>query len=299
MFVKYFRTRIVWLLALTICLAMLSSFAQAHEGLHEQIVAITAKIKRDPKNASLYLQRGELYRLHRDWTRAAADYDRAARLEPELQVIDFVRGKLFFESGRLQRARLTLDRFLTQQPSHFEGLVTRARVLAGLGATTDAVKDFTQALAVSPDPELYLERAQVAAGAAWVTARNVRGPARNVRVAGRHAERLEDALNGLDEGIKRLGPLVTLQLAAIELELRRHNYDAALARLDLVTSQSERKETWLVRRGEILALAGRKDEARSSFQDALTAIDSLPPSRRQTRTITALQLRIRSALGSP
>jgi predicted Zn-dependent protease len=291
MFVKYFRTRIIWLLAVTICLTVLSSSTQAHEGLHEQIVAITAKIKRDPKNATLYLQRGELHRLHRDWTRAAADYDHAARLEPESKVIDLVRGKMFFESGRLQRARLTLDRFLAQQPSHFEGLVTRARVLAGLGATTNAIKDFTEALAVSPDPELYLERAQVAAG-------NAHGSARHAQVAAPDAKRIDEALKGLDEGIKRLGPLVTLHLAAIDLELRRHNYNAALARLDIVMSQSERKETWLVRRGEILALAGRADEARVAFQNALTAIDSLPPSRRQTRSITALQLRIRSALGS-
>ena len=290
MFVKYFCTRIVWLLAIAISLAVLSSTAQAHEGLHEQIVAITAKIKRDPKNATLYLQRGELHRLHRDWTRAAADYDRAARLQPELKTVDFVRGRMFFESGRLQRAKLALDRFLTQQPNHFEGLVTRARVLARLGATSEALNNFSQALALSPDPDLYLERAQVTAQEAQVAARVAR--------VARDTKLIDDALNGLDEGIKRLSPLVTLQLAAIDLELRRQNYNAALARLDIVTSQSERKETWLVRRGEILALAGRSNEARAAFQDALTAIASLPPNLRQTRSITALQLRIRSALGS-
>lgn len=271
---KYFRSGIVWLLAIVISLAMLPSLAQAHEGLHEQIVAITAKIKRDPRNASLYVQRGELYRLHRDWTRAAADYDRAERLQPELKVVDLVRGKMFFESGRLKRARFTLDRFLAEQPAHFEGLVTRARVLARLGAVREAINDFSQALAVSPDPDLYLERAQVAA---------------------RDVKHIDQAVNGLDEGIERLGPLVTLQIAAIDLELRRHNYDAALVRLDRVMSQSERKETWLVRRGEILELAGRREEARAAFQDALAAIASLPPDRRQTRSITALQLRIRSA----
>lgn len=73
---------------------MLPSFALAHEGLHEQIVAVTAKIKLDPKNAALYLQRGELHRLHRDWARAAADYDRASRLQPSLTTIDLARGKL-------------------------------------------------------------------------------------------------------------------------------------------------------------------------------------------------------------
>ena len=90
--------KLILLLSLAICLALVPSFARAHEGLHEQIVAITAKIKRDPKNASLYLQRGELYRLHRDWTRAAADYDRASRLQPNLTIVDLARGKMLFES---------------------------------------------------------------------------------------------------------------------------------------------------------------------------------------------------------
>jgi len=135
----------------------------AHEGLHEQIAAITAKIKRDPKNASLYLQRGELHRFHRDWVRAAADYDRAERLQPSLKIVELARGKMFFESGKLQRAKATLDRFLAQQPRHYEALITRARVLAKLGDNTNAAKDFTAALAMSsvPEPELYLERANV------------------------------------------------------------------------------------------------------------------------------------------
>src|SRR5688572_24047028 len=266
------------LASVAICVSIFPHFVQAHEGLPEQIVAITRKIKRDPKNASLYLQRGELYRLNRNWAQAAADYDHAARLQPGFTIVDLARGKMFYESQRFQRAKSALDRFLNQQPDHFEGLVTRARVLAKTGARLEAARDFTQAITLTPlEPELYVERAQVLGG--------------DERYVG-------EALQGLDEGIKRLGPLVTLQLAAIDLELRRGSYDAALARLDIVMSQSERKETWLVRRGEILALAGRKDEARSSFQDALTAIDSLPPSRRQTRSMTALQLRIRSALGA-
>lgn len=278
MFVNDFRKKVICLVGVVVCLAMLSSFALAHEGLHEQIVALTAKIKRDPKNASLYLQRGELHRLHRDWTRAAADYDRAARLRPDLKIVDLARGKMLFESGRFQRARLVLDRFLSQQPDHYEGLITRARVLARVGLRREAIEDFSHALAKSavPDPDLYIERAQVTAG---------------------DEKRIDEALNGLDEGIKRLGPLVTLQLPAIDLELRRHNYDAALVRLDAVTAQSERKETWLVRRGEILKLAGRQEEARAAFNAALVAIESLPPERRQSRAVTTLQLRARSALG--
>ena len=272
MLVKRLLKKATWLLGVAI---LLSSFAQAHEGLHEQMAAITAKIKRDPKNASLYLRRGELHRLHRDWSRAATDYDRAARLQPGLTIVDLARGKMLFESGSFQRSKLVLDRFLTQQPNHFEGLTTRARVLAKLGSTADAIKDFTGAIAQSPEPELYLERAETTV---------------------RDRKRIDEALNGLDEGIMRLGPIVTLQLPAIELELRRQNYEGALSRLDLIAAQSERKETGLVRRGEILRLAGRDEEARAAFNAALVAIESLPPARRQSKAMTALQVRARSAL---
>lgn len=270
-----FQKKFIWLVVISV--ALLPSFAHAHEGVHEQIAAITAKIKRDPKNASLYLQRGELHRLHRDWMRAAADYDRAERLQPGLQIVDLARGKMLFDSGKLQRAKLTLDRFLSRRPAHYEGLITRARVLVKLGARTDAAKDFTRALSLAsiPEPELYLERANVvAAGEA----------------------QLPDALSGLDEGINKLGPLVTLQLVAIDLELRRKNYDGALVRLDQITAQSQRKEAWLVRRGEILKLAGRDAEARAAFNAALTAIESLPPAHRQSRSVSGLELRARSAL---
>ena len=261
--------KFIWLVAICVGLALP---VHAHEGLHEQIAAITAKIKRDPKNASLYLQRGELHRLHRDWVRAAADYDRAEHLQPGLQIVDLARGKMLFDSGKLQRAKLTLDRFLVRQPDHYEGLITRARILAKLGARTDAAKDFTQALALSsvPEPELYLERASVLAA--------------------------DEALHSLDEGINKLGPLVTLQVAAIDLELRRKNYEGALVRLDQIAAQSQRKESWLVRRGEILQLAGRDEEARAAFNAALTAIESLPPAHRQSRSVAALELRARSAL---
>lgn len=275
MLVKYFSKRMIWLLGFVVCLTLLPSFAHAHEGLHEQIAAITAKIKRDPKNASLYLQRGELHRLHHDWNRAAADYDRAARLQPGLAIVDVARGKMLFDSGRFQRAKLVLDRFLTQQPNHFDAVITRARVLAKLGFTASAVNDFSRAIARSPDPELYLERADLLA---------------------RDGKHVDEALSGLDEGIKQLGPIVTLQLPAIELELRRQNYDGALSRLDLIAAQSERKEAWLVRRGEILKLAGRGEEACAAFSAALVAIDSLPPARRQSKAVVALEVRARSAL---
>ena len=44
-------------------LFLLATVAAAHEGLHGQIAEVTARIKRAPLDANLYLRRGELYRL--------------------------------------------------------------------------------------------------------------------------------------------------------------------------------------------------------------------------------------------
>ena len=103
-------------------------------------------------------------------------------------------------------------------------------------------------------------------------------------------------LRGLDEGIRRLGPLVTLELPAIELELRAGRYDRALARLEQVSSQSPRKETWLARRGEILELANRAPEALAAYSACLEAVEILPPDRRRTAAMTELTERVRSAM---
>jgi len=261
------------------CLAItLAVQAPAHEGLHEQIADVTAQIKREPKNASLYLKRGELYRLHRDWGSAFADYNRAERLNPRLDEVNFGRGRTYFEADKPQQARIWLDRFLVAKPNHVDALVTRARVLVKLNLPIPAATDYSGAIAqlAMPKPEYYIERAQalVAAG------------------------RNDEALGGIDEGVKKLGPIVTLQLFAIDLELSRKSYDAALSRLEQISAQSPRKETWLARRGDILLLADKKDEARQAFKAALAAIEALPTYQRAKKATVELERRVRAALGS-
>lgn len=48
---------------------------------------------------------------------------------------------------------------------------------------------------------------------------------------------LSDALATLDEAIKRIGSIVTLENAALEVELRQKRFDAALARVDKASAK--------------------------------------------------------------
>ena len=272
-------TSTIQLAAAAACLGIaLALPTQAHEGLHEQIADVTAQIRREPTNASLYLKRGELHRLHRDWDSAFADYGRAEQLNPRLDEVKFGRGRAYLEAGKPGEAKIWLDRFLMAKPAHVDALVTRARVLVNLKQSIAAAADYSRAIEqlAKPKPEYYIERAQALA-------------------AGGHNE---EALSGIDEGVKKLGPLVTLQLFAIELELSRKSYDAALSRLEQIAVQSPRKESWLARRGEILLLAGRKNEAREAFKASLAAIEALPQHHRTTKATLELERRVRTALGS-
>jgi predicted Zn-dependent protease len=242
-----------------------STNVSAHDGLHEQIIAVTEEIKKDPQNFVLYLKRGELYRLHGEWKNAERDFNQVEKLNPSLTLLDLGRGKLWLDAGHFSQAKQVLVRFLAKESNSFEGVLTFARVLTKLKQTQKAVGYFTRAIALSPpdSAEIYMERAQTLTDAG----------------------KINPALQGLDEGIEKLGGLITLQSAAIDLEVKRKNYNAALARIEKLSAAMPRKESFLLRRGEILLLARRKCEARKSLIESQKGFESLSAFRRNARVV--------------
>ena len=87
-----------------------------------------------------------------------------------------------------------------------------------------------------------------------------------------------------------------MHLCAVELEVELQRYDAALGRIDTLMARSARKDSWLIRRGDILKKAGRKKAARTAFTAALKAIESLPSSRRRVPATVAQIQRINKEL---
>jgi predicted Zn-dependent protease len=259
------------LAVLTVCgMTVLS----AHGDLHEQIAAASGAIARHPDDAALYLARGELYRAHHDTNPALADYATALRLDPTLNAAHLARGRLLMEANRAAEALPDLDRFLAGRPDHADALVVRARARAAVGDAPHARADYDRALSLAANPDWFIERARVVRSSA--------GPAA--------------AIEGLDEGLARLGPLLTLSLEAIDCDLLLGHHDAALARLDRLVAASGPHPQWTLHRGDILLAAGRQKDAHVAFSTALHEIDALPPPRRRTRQNEALRARATSRL---
>ena len=250
----------------------------AHPDLQIQIDSLSSQIVQNPDKASLYLRRGELYRLHEDWEAAESDYSKASQLDPHLASVLLARGRMLLAAGNPQAAVQVLDEFLYQTPTHPQALIARARAYKKLGNGRGAVEDFTLAIEqlTLPGPDLYLERAEA--------------------LASLGEAHISEAISGLDEGMEKLGPVVTLQGLALTLDLRRSNYEGALQRVDGIIKNSRRKEQWLFQKGEILEKAGRPENAQEAFRKALRAIEALPPTRRQTPATTNLEAQLRSRI---
>jgi tetratricopeptide (TPR) repeat protein len=156
-----------------------------------------------------------------------ADIERAASLTNQWPQLHLARATLYFDTQWYESAVEAATRFLKCDPANGIALITRARDRVKLGQNLDAAGDFTLAIknAASQGPELYVERAAVLSAAG--------GP------------NVDEALRGLDEGLKALGPIVALQLAAIDIEVKQNRIEAALTRVDNAMAQAPRKETWL------------------------------------------------------
>jgi len=65
-------------------------------------------------------------------------------------------------------------------------------------------------------------------------------------------------------------------LALIDVLARHGRLDEAIEQLDGLMQQAERKESWLLRKGDLLARSKRPEQARRSYRQALLAIEGLP-----------------------
>jgi tetratricopeptide (TPR) repeat protein len=247
-------------------LTLLAARSGAHGVAHERIAALTASIDRTPANMAAVIERADLYREIGEFSLALADYDRALRLDPAWSGAHLGRALVLIERDDFCGALAAADTFLVRAPDVARAWRIRAQALIGLHHAAEAIDALDRAirLADPPPPDDYIDRARM--------------------LASLGDSHLDEAIAGLDAGLTRVGPAVTLQHLAIDLERRRGTFDAALARLDGIRAQYARSEAVLDLRGDILAQAGRRHEAAAAYHDALRAIEER---RLQSRTTPA------------
>jgi predicted Zn-dependent protease len=274
---KCFFLRSLVLLGVSGLLVATTPGARAHGDDQLLIDALTEELAKAPE-ADLFIRRGELFRHHQEWAKAEADFLAAARLEPKLAVVDYFRARLLLEAGTPEKAQPFIERYIKSTPDEAEGWFLRGDVQGALGQHDAGALAYASGLERTPRPrpEHYLRRAKFLAAAPQPD------PAR--------------VLAALDEGIARVGPVISLVEQAITIELEQRNFAGALQRIELAMKHAPRRETWLVRKGDVLVKSGRVDDAIASYRAALSAIDELPQRYRETVPVEKLERDARTAL---
>ncbi len=264
----------------TACLALWLATvrpATAHGAIHERLDHVSAQIAASPDNASLYLQRADLFRQHQEWKSALADCRTAAKLDPDIET-DALAGRIWLESGRPADALEHLDRAISRHPHNADALTHRARALTQLGRKTDALDDYRAALrhSPSPEPDLICECADA--------------------MAANKCEK--EAIRILSDGIAKLGPIPSLVLRAMDLEIAAGDFDAALTRVESMKPSAPRPEPWMAKRAEILAQAGRIEESRKAWKSLIKHLSTLPNLERGSHAMSQLDKQAKAALAT-
>jgi tetratricopeptide (TPR) repeat protein len=268
----------LWLLVTKIWV-FLAAPSSAHETLCNEVALATRAIDQDAQDARLYLHRAELLRLQRRWRAALDDYARAEALLPDLTDVVLGRASLELDAGRPRASLLALETIsLGQRTALYWKLKSRAHEMCGeLEGARDAQERFLITNSHTR-PEDVLRRARLGLAA---------------------GESPEVVLWRLETSMVHVGPAPALQRLAIDLELRLGNYEQALARLGTSESSPNRPAAVLVRRAEILELAGRPFEARTVYTEALDQLETLRQERRLAPANDALERRLRVVLSAP
>ena len=198
-------------------LVSLPALSAAHPSLDARIAELSRRIAADPHDAGLLLERARAHRDHEDWLAARADVEAARALDAETPGLDVASADLALDEGRPEMALASADRAVALNARDADAWLLRAKALERLGRREDAAAAVGQAITSidpprRPQPDLYVRRARLLAA----------GP----------TPRTEEALSTLDAGLARLGPLVSLSLPAVALEISLARFDAARARVD-------------------------------------------------------------------
>lgn len=263
-------------LAVFAALALAIPTALGHGAIDERIAELTADLALAPGDVTLRFQLAEAHCQHEDWQAALRELARVEELAPGRFPIDLLRGRTELGARRAGEAKAALDRFLAAHPRNPQALVFRARALELLGKPDACLADFRAALAASthPEPDLFQEAAEALAF------RGHRGEA--VRV--------------LAAGIAKLGPVPSLVLEAMSLEIGTGQFDAALSRVDAMQKSAPRPEPWMAKRASVLEQAGRRAEARAAWEALIVHLAALPNLERGSHSMSLLAEQAQQAL---
>ena len=272
------RPRFASILACVLLLGAMPVPATPDGELWTQIEHVSQSLRTQPKRADLFLRRADLLRRFGQFAGALADVKQVRRLDPDSAEVGRIEGRILRDAGHTWRALRMYGQFLGQYPSAHGARLERAQIWASVNRLRSAVRDYDDVIAnvKRPSPDVFMARHELQLR---------QGP--SLRAA---------ALAGLETGLARLGPLISLELPALQLETDLGHYKRALARIERLAGSLPRLDGWWLHRAQVLSAAGRNDAAHDAYRSALNALADVPAARRRMALVQDMLRRARAGL---
>ncbi len=113
-----------------------------------RITALSARLQREPRNAALYIDRGDALFAQHDFEPAVADYGAAIQIDPRLDRAWFGRGMALGREGKLDPAIADLSVYLQRHPHSSVGFTKRGIRKVWKGDLRGAKRDLEKAIAL-------------------------------------------------------------------------------------------------------------------------------------------------------
>jgi tetratricopeptide (TPR) repeat protein len=138
-----------------------ATLAQLNRDSNGELAAFSKLLETTSNKAPIYAERAETYLKLNRYDEALADTNQALHLgghDPDLRV---VRANVFMIRGDRNAVATEAEAMIRENPGSAYALVAAAKTYAALGLRPKAMDAFNQALAIHPDPIVYINRAQV------------------------------------------------------------------------------------------------------------------------------------------
>lgn len=238
-----------WILVLALACPLTAS---ADPPIDETLEALDRAISATPHDVELLMVRGDLLLREERPADALSDVRVVLALHPSDPRALVLEARALFQVGREEAALASIDRAVEVAPTSFDALRTRATLRAALGDRNGAIEDLDTALSLADDVESYLTRATLL----------------------REGHRSREAALGLETALLASDRAAPLVLACIDAWLETGEPARALVLVDAAIASTPSDARLLVLRGDVLARAGRTDDARVSYGEALTRVDA-------------------------
>lgn len=231
-----------------------------------------------PDAPALWYLRGTLSIRHGDWQRAISDAEKAEQLAPGKFPTRAVVARAFAETGKRGEALELLETEIARQPQQPEARRVRARLRAASGEHDLAISDYRVVMAneFSPGSESFLE----------------------VIDCLRTLDLLAEASALAGSAIGKLGNDPSLLTKALEIDVARGDFGAALLRVASLEKISPCPEFWMAERARLLATAGRAADSRAAWIALRDRISVMPNLERGAAARSTIHQQAQDAIRS-